>query len=248
MAPLLLAVLTALSLGLRAEDWTDAGEVPEPPEIEFGAVDSEPSAGAGRILLIGDSHTVGTFGHELDRLLRRREGAVVETRGSCGSSPRHWRSGWTTNCGFFARRADGSQDSGRSAPTPILADLLAGHRPGLVVIALGANLIGSRALEAAVRRETQGVLDTLAAADAPPACVWVGPPHGRNKPVERLDLLYDTLQATLRNRCAFIDSRPFLDYPETGGDGAHYDALGAEGRRMAREWAAQVERRIPAAR
>jgi hypothetical protein len=33
----------------------------------------------------------------------------------------------------------------------------------------------------------------------------------------------------------FIDSRPFTEYPATGGDGVHYG--GSEGNKIANDWA-----------
>ena len=71
-------------------------------------------------------------------------------------------------------------------------------------------------------------------------CIWVGPAHGRNKPEPEFSVFYDRLRAAVSEQCEFIDSRPFAQYPAEGGDGIHYDHLGAPGRAIARAWATSV--------
>ena len=52
------------------------------------------NASSTRVLMIGDSMTVGTFGEVMQDYLLTRYGKYnVALYASCGSSPQHWRSG-----------------------------------------------------------------------------------------------------------------------------------------------------------
>ena len=64
-----------------------------------------------RVLYIGDSHTTGAFGAELDRLMRTLPSQEVATYGSCGSAPIHWNTSWgktyNTKCGYYEHVLNG---------------------------------------------------------------------------------------------------------------------------------------------
>ena len=173
------------------------------------------------LLYIGDSHTAGRFGTGLDKKLRTLSDAKVLSYGSCGSSPHSWYNGWTTTCGWVERKVGGSVRSLKSAATPRFEGLLEENKPQVVVIALGANLMGA-GLETA-RKTTQKMMDSVKKSGA--LCVWVGPPNGRNKAEPKFSQLVEALEQTVRGTCEFVDSRPLTFYPETGGDGAHFDGL-----------------------
>lgn len=55
-----------------------------------------------RVLLIGDSHTAGYYGKEMDGFLRDTN-AKVETFGSSGSIPAWWIDGTETTFGFYSK-------------------------------------------------------------------------------------------------------------------------------------------------
>jgi len=173
------------------------------------------------LLYIGDSHTAGRFGGGLDKKLRTLAEAKVLTYGSCGSSPHSWYNGWTTTCGWVERKVGGAVRSLKSAATPRFDGLLEENKPQVVVIALGANLMGA-SLETA-RKTTQRMMDSVKKSGA--LCVWVGPPNGRNKTEPKFSQLVEALEQTVRGICEFVDSRPLTYYPETGGDGVHFDGL-----------------------
>jgi hypothetical protein len=63
-----------------------------------------PSVSGSRVLMVGDSMTVGGFGEAMqDYLLKRFGSGNVALYASCGSSPEHWiRSGpsFVTKCGY----------------------------------------------------------------------------------------------------------------------------------------------------
>jgi hypothetical protein len=190
------------------------------------------------LLYIGDSHTVGTFGQELDRLLRTAEApAEVATYGSCGSSPEWWVSGHPTNCGYFEHVESAQPKHIAGALTPILDDLLARLKPSLTIVELGANEVGSP--RETIRADASATMKAIA--DAGSRCIWIGPPKGRVFDPAKFDEMYSALaDAAAQTGCTLIDSRPWLEYPATGGDGIHYDSLGATGVAMAKDWAAKV--------
>ena len=66
------------------------------------------SIGPGtKVLEIGDSHSVGTFGKELDAKLRGT-GAQVSTYASAGATASTFTQGKSTKYGYWEKRADGS--------------------------------------------------------------------------------------------------------------------------------------------
>ncbi|MCC7443142.1 MAG: SGNH/GDSL hydrolase family protein [Bdellovibrionales bacterium] len=208
---------------------------------------------APSILHIGDSHTVGTYGETIDVLLRSIPGARVKTVGSCGISPNGFLDGLTTSCGLKVYGLDQLEVSSNNVKTPKIDDLLSEVRPTLVVIELGANQINTATSQPNVQREfVDRLVSKIVATGA--SCLWVGPPHGRNKPEPKYSNLVRLLQEGIDGRCAFLDSRPekfpWLDYnvvsaaAGVAGDGAHYDALREHGRTAVRKWAGEVFRAV----
>lgn len=192
-----------------------------------------------RVLHIGDSHTVGTYGKEMDKMFRET-GAKVRTYGSAGSSPNWWFNGTTTHSGFYSKDDEGKVDSPADwrtpHKTPKLNTLIQDYKPNVIVISLGANLLGAKGdyIEKEVRKMAE-VAKTSGA-----KIVWVGPPDGREskKPTSKQAQLYEHLQKVAHEYGTFIDSRPFTEYPATGGDGVHYG--GKEGTKIAKNWAKEV--------
>lgn len=207
----------------------------------------KPLIGPGtRVLHIGDSHTVGIYGREMDKLMRST-GAQVATYGSAGSSPSWWLQGTTTRSGFYARGEDGKVDSPADwetpRKTPKLPDLLKKHQPGVIVISLGANLINVKDGDI-IEKQVKDLAEVAKASGA--KILWVGPPDGResNKPTSKQAALYAHLQKVAGQYGTFIDSRPLTEYPAKGGDGVHY--WGKEGSRTATSWANHVFEQIQA--
>jgi hypothetical protein len=204
--------------------------------LVVGLLGASPSFAGDAWLFIGDSHSVGSFGQRFDELLRGIEGAEVTQHASCGSSPSWWFTGQPTSCGFLSRDAEGRRRRGLRAPTPVLPALLAELRPAVTVVALGANLVNAPRDHAL--RTSRELAEAIVAAKS--RCVWIGPPHGRNKPEPGFSEFYVVLREAVGPGCDFIDSRPFARYPDRGGDGVHYDHLGPEGVAIARRWAEEV--------
>ena len=184
-----------------------------------------------RILSIGDSHLVGAYGTELDRLLRTT-GASVETVGSAGSSPSWWLDGHATTAGFAALHADGTTERPPwqvSHATPKLAGLLP---TDMLIASLGANLRGSS--PDAVKKAVQ----SLVAVTNGTKIVWVGPPNTRATAASPTSdvAFYDALRDAVTPHGTFVDSRVFTPtYASTDASGIHY--TGAEGTKIAKAWA-----------
>lgn len=199
------------------------------------------AAQAGPVLVVGDSHTAGRFGTELDARLRSQEGAVVTTVGSCGSATGHWYQGTATQCGYFHRDAQGKVQRATKAPTPLFTGLLKELQPSTVIIELGANHIGW-GLEPTKKSVAQMAHDAAAQG----RCYWVGPPLMRVQrfsvadQVARIDVIRKEAEAA---GCTFIDSREIVTYPATGGDGIHFDQAPG-GMQLAARWAQGVFERL----
>ena len=195
-----------------------------------------------KVLIIGDSHTAGIYGAQIDKLARS-SGATVQTYGSCGSSPSWWFNSTSTQCGFYAHDEKGQtirKNVGEKTPTPNLNNLINKYKPDVVIVSLGANMI--RANENSIINTSKKMAQTIQQSGA--KLFWVGPPKGREskKSTEDLNRLYDALQKAMPDNTVFIDSRPYTYYPEKGGDGVHFS--GKEGKQIATNWAEQVFNKI----
>ncbi len=183
-----------------------------------------------RVLHIGDSHTVGIYGTELDRLLRAA-GATVETYGSSGSAPSWWIDGHPTTMGWVARHADGTVDAPSNwkapHPTPKLGELVATFRPSVVIISLGANL------RPGGPTKVRELVEIAASGGA--KVFWVGPPNTAKTAADPAsdETFYAALKAAAGG-AAFIDSRPFTP-SYAGTDGLHFS--GSDGSVIAKAWA-----------
>ncbi len=207
-----------------------------------------PAAAADTILVIGDSHAVGSFGQNLDDVLRRGPGNRVATYAVCASRPLSFLSETPHACGHmfrdFDKKAPAKWLGGRvykatisdgkggttevtMVKTPSLAQLLSDHVPTVTVVELGANL-------PLTEDSIQKTLELIHKSNS--ACVWIGPPDMRTPTPSQVDGVYATLrknkvvegvtlEAATKDSCLLIDSRSFsyLRYPEKGGDGTHYN-------------------------
>lgn len=192
-----------------------------------------------RVLHIGDSHTVGIYGREIDGLMTST-GAKVQTYGSAGSTPSWWLNGHSTKSGFYSKDDEGKVDNPANwkepHPTPKLNNLIDNFKPNVIVFSLGANLVKANAEQ--IESEVKKVADIAKESGA--KIVWVGPPDSRDsaKPNSTQAFLYEHLEKVASQYGTFIDSRPYTEYPATGGDGIHY--WGKEGTATAKQWANSV--------
>jgi hypothetical protein len=191
---------------------------------------------ANSFLVMGDSHTVGTFGTTLDTELRLISSSV-QTYGSCGSIIGWWYSGQSTPCGYRSVDETGKVTSALSYPTPLIQALLS-SKPDTVVIAMGSNYAVGYG-DAQIKTEIRKLLADVKA--NAPQCIWVGPPDMR-KLRSSLAHLVDLIRAEVSSDCTFIDSREFTHYAEQEGDGIHYETPSMKP--IAVEWAKSVRAKI----
>jgi len=186
--------------------------------------------GAGnRVLVIGDSHTAGLYGDELDRQLRGR-GAQVHTVGSSGASASNFINGRGTKVGYADHRVDGKTDRVASHATPKLEDLINQDKPDVIVVNLGANFRG--ASPAQLESQVKSLGEVAKRHNIP--VKWVGPPKpakGDAGTVQRFD---QQMAAAVAPYGEYISSVPYT--PEyAGADGHHYS--GTRGKQLAQQWA-----------
>ena len=152
------------------------------------------SATTRTILLVGDSHTLGSFGVELARLLGTSD-VRVERHAVKGSSVKTW--------------------------LPRLPGLLRQHAPQTVIIALGANMRGYKSPEGTSKQIKRMI--ELVQREAPSARrFWIGPPRLREDTEATLQRFNGIIRAGLDGGTTFIDSAPHTPVYR-GRDGEHYD-------------------------
>jgi hypothetical protein len=184
------------------------------------------------IVYIGDSHSTGCFGSELDKSLRSLIDPVsqnhvrVQSAATCGSSSASWLApgGNSTLCGFRAcgPSSDGdcaTRESGKSAS---IESLIRVTHPRVAVIELGSNMLKQN-LESALQDATklaQKVKDSGA------RCIWIGPPQPTIVSPQVYENFVKHLSDTVsENGCRFIDSNPKTARENLGSNslGLHYD-------------------------
>lgn len=167
--------------------------------VHCGAKTGGSAKQSSRVLFVGDSHTHGPFGKELERLLASA-GASVTRAGRIGSAVKFW--------------------------LPKLPALLREHHPDLVIVALGANMreypspTGTSAhFRSAVR---------LIKNERPQArIVWIGPPRKGDDSGQKLQRFNQILKSGLDPDVLFVDSGPHTPR-YVGGDGVHYSDAAAK--------------------
>lgn len=238
---LLLAVLLASAVRAPAQSEEQGRALAEK------ARSLQSMAGAPRVLYIGDSHSVGPFGHELDAELRAAYPVwKIETYASCGSSP-NWflpgngASGHASPCGTWFHRYNPRNPSQlesltAAAPTPLIGTLLA-SRPDAVIVALGANMAnwdrgGISGLDTA-----RALANAVVAGGA--RCIWIGPPDeaGHMPPGQakaQVARLNAALRSALGETCLFVQSHTSYDRSWPDPMKMHYPPDAAKA------WAQQV--------
>jgi len=185
-----------------------------------------------RVLLVGDSQSIGPFGRRLDQLLR--QDFTVETHAVVGSILKWWRTGQVGMNGLLSISENGKITETKTGPTPNLENLLNQFRPDWIILQFGGNYRGFSAAE--IRADIETSLKHVEAMGA--RCFFVSNPASRF-PVEGLP---EALEAAVKSRCEFFRSDLVTEYPSMGGDGYHYSFKA--GIPVARAWAKQVYTRF----
>lgn len=219
------------------------------------AISSVAFADGVRILMIGDSHSAGTFGFTLDHELRSAlPKAKVTFYAASSATPDYYYYGTSSHGGFYQHPANAqaseSNKENPDQPTPKLTALLAQSKATVTVVALSTNLLRG-SLDTA-RAQILRTIKTIR--DSGSQCIWVGGPDERFVAHDVQDELYKILKsATDEGGCALIDSRRYTHYPDVGGGGVHYDEIwepDCNGQRvhtgpgLARDWGKKVTTEI----
>jgi lysophospholipase L1-like esterase len=203
-------------------DKSPGAESAQPPKITVGS----------RVLIIGDSQTVGPYGKTIDELARAT-GATVSTHASWGASPPWYFSGQDTYK-YWTHDSAGHEETRMNTATPKLNELLAAERPDVVVVTMGGNMIASNASQADVTMQVSQIGNAVTASGA--ELIWVGPPKydPQKRTPELVDQFYQKLENIVPEFGSLIDSRPHIS-EYAGTDGLHYS--GNKGEKIARQWA-----------
>lgn len=190
------------------------------------------SAKAENILLIGDSHSCGSFGKNVVGRLSE-QGNFVTLYCAVSSAPIHWVEGKNPSgqiCQTMNSNHQTLQPCEPKGKMPALKDLLKVHKNSKVISALGTNSLMSSKADSSY----QTMANQIKASGQ--SCVWVGPPHvspqqskgfpqGRVALLEsHLDSFYESLKVSVKNDCALLDSRNVTAAGKTASqtvDGVH---------------------------
>jgi hypothetical protein len=192
-----------------------------------------------RVLMIGDSLSVGSFGEVLQKHLEDRYGrSSVAAFASCGSSPENWLKDepvFATKCGYRERTptSDIYRDrvNGKPPPptrTPKIETLIEKYRPTIIIVQQGTNWMDRPLSDAQI----SSILDRFVRAahrGGGRKLIWIGPPDSwRFSRVQ--GRYYRLIQQAVWRGDPVIDSRRLTHYQlgKTGGDGIHYNRESGE--------------------
>lgn len=182
------------------------------------------------VLVIGDSHTAGPFGDELDRLLRAK-GANVHTVGSSGATADSFITGKGTTNGFSDHKVNGQTQKTAAHATPKLEELINEDKPDTIIVNLGANFRGAG--PSGIKKQVDEIGEIAKKHGI--KITWVGPPTTRQDESNRSSLqkFDEDMKAAVAPYGSYVSSAPFTP-KYSGGDGIHYSGDAA------RQWAAGV--------
>lgn len=192
-------------------------------------------------LFVGDSHSYGQFGGEIDTYLRSVSKNVVSVA-SCGSSPSTWMVKEerlsATNCGYWRKDIKGKEIRVKEHKAASFLKESKDLNPDLTVIALGTNILGSAAGIKSELKFVEKMVSTVKANNS--QCIWIGPPNlGKDPWKSNVVLGMEQIKAvTEKAGCAFVDSSKLTKYPSSGGDGIHY------GPKDSKQWGVKVVEEI----
>lgn len=207
-----------------------------------------------KVLMLGDSLSVGPFGQEMQHFLIAKFGeSRVYLLASCGVSPEHWLDSepeFISKCGYRVKTPRqyllGEYEKGRRPapfPTPKLEHILSKTHPDLVLVQMGTNWFDllEQAGNPDLIHHLEGIVErfvaTLLDSDPRPQLVWITPPDSAR--FRRVQAMVTSLlqRAARRLRFTCIDSSELIEYipGKSGGDGVHYASAAAE------KWATGVK-------
>ncbi|MEP6586706.1 MAG: SGNH/GDSL hydrolase family protein [Candidatus Udaeobacter sp.] len=192
-----------------------------------------------KVLMIGDSLSVGGFGESVREHLEKEFGRQnVAFFASCGSSPESWLQSepvFQTRCGYREKTptTDVYRDyhNGKRPPpvvTPKIETLIERYKPTIVIVQLGTNWMDQTLSDNHIRAVLARFVSTFHRSGVQ-RMIWIGPPDSsRFSKVQ--NRIYRLIQQSLPRGDPLIDSRRFTRYVfgKTGGDGIHYNSESGE--------------------
>jgi hypothetical protein len=192
-----------------------------------------------KVLMIGDSLSVGGFGEAVREHLEHEFGRQnVAFFASCGSSPESWLQDqpvFHTRCGYREKTptTDVYRDyeNGRRPPavaTPKIETLIERYKPTIVIVQLGTNWMDQTLSDDHIRAVLARFV-SAAHGGSTRKMIWIGPPDSsRFSKVQ--NRIYQLIQQSVLRGDPMIDSRRFTRYlvGKTGGDGIHYNRESGE--------------------
>lgn len=200
------------------------------------------ASGKPRILFLGDSMSIGSFGTTFDSSLRS-SGFDVHTVVAGGASPYYWLKSYQAlpcTIGFWEKSSSSERRIGYIRAVPKLEDLIAESKPDVVVVQTGVNLYATLRSKRRTSRENveevRSLIDQMCQSinDGGAASYWVLPPnsHEERYSIELQKLLADLMKSSVEKyKGVVFESQKctkFTDpYPAT--DGIHYGPEEAAG-------------------
>ncbi|MEJ6648805.1 MAG: hypothetical protein QNL24_15935 [Akkermansiaceae bacterium] len=208
-----------------------------------------------KILILGDSMSLAGFGAHLDSRLRKLpEVASVNTYMVCGANPLSWlkRKPYTytkTRCGYWSieNRSGGKSPSvikdvygmrrghkPSSHRVPKLEDLVARHRPDILIFQSGNNMFGCFKDKRTIKKKTHAtairwyVKPFVDEVSKPSTSIkkfyWVTPPEAGCVTKNIQKFLFEQLEEHAKPVATMIDSRKLTSYPYRmmGPDKEHF--------------------------
>jgi hypothetical protein len=155
-----------------------------------------------KILMLGDSHTVGPYGSKMKEMIKDT-GSDVAVDAKIGAAPKD-----------FTNR---------------MTDLIKKENPDTIVVSLGTNFreggMTQRQIDIQVERITKAVRDTGSKAKI----VWVGPPRLQTDMKDNgasLDSFDKMMEKAMGSKGKYVSSNAYTNYE--GRDGVHYNKKPAE--------------------
>lgn len=224
------------------------------------------------IVYIGDSHSVGVFGKEMDQWIRNRPDTDFTFFASGGTAPFQWLHGTApVRCWLKDNHLNETapekgvclaKDERSTENTPKFESMLKDTYPNkIAIIAHGTNYgTKGNAKQTPEQQFNEQVASTVElirkASNHGYHCFWIGPPRMRKYEGSALETKYMIVQTAIKKadekygaKCTLIDSRPLTQYPQsTKLDGIHYTFPGgatSESIKNAKEWAQKVIFQLP---
>jgi lysophospholipase L1-like esterase len=193
-------------------------------ELRFGPTTNEISF--RNILHIGDSHTAGAYGKELDRLFKSNN-IEINTYGCVSATSSHYVNG-NLRCLSSSTFQNQVKDYDISEIEP--TSLINNHNPDLIIVSLGSNYNSKAGVESGKINEFLNKLSSK-------TCYWVGAPKAKHTNVKAYEI-NSALKNSIGSRCTFIDATQLTDEGKLGSDGLHYTSQGGK------QWAQGVYNQI----